>query len=342
MKNVIKLMRKRYYQDEDCLNVLDKLNNHVIEIENWFKNQWISLQRNIPFKKLEIRRYKKIIRFEYNASQKSNESLLSPDKLLAEKYFEEANELRRFQNKKYDEAEICYLKAIDLNPNHIDALNNYAQILKLNFKKYQKAIFYYTKVIDLNPRYQYAISRRGLCKEALGDYLGRIEDLTKLIELYPKNLDYYNSRAIVRSKVGDHKGTINDCSHVISLNKTASFPYKMRGISNVKLSNFHEGIKDLERAFKIEEIKSKSDINYKLMLFGILKYLVTAKLSIGDLKGAMDNANRFVKYEPNHPLPYKLRYKINQKDGKIQSSESDLKVFNKLNDLHFKRHGVSF
>lgn len=287
-------------------------------------------------------RYKKIIRFEYNASQKSNESLNASNKLLAEKYFEEANELRQLKNRKYVEAEICYLKAIDLNPNHIDALNNYAQILRLNFRKYQKAIFYYSKVIELNPRYQYAISRRGLCKEALGDYLGRIEDLSMLIELYPKDLDYYNSRAIVRSKVGDHKGTINDCSHVISLCSEDSFPYKMRGISHVKLSNFHEGIKDLGKAIEIEEKKSKSDVNYKLMLFGILKYLVIAKLSIGDLKGAMDNANKFVKYEPNHPLPYKLRYKINEKNGEIESSESDLKVFNKLNDLHFKRHGVSF
>lgn len=284
----------------------------------------------------------KLVKFENNALQKANKALTISDKLLAERYFEEANELRQLKNRKYVEAEIFYLKAINLNANHIGALNNYAQILRLYLKKYQKAIFYYSKVIDLNPRYQYAISRRGLCKEALGDYLGRIEDLTKLIELYPKNLDYYNSRAIVRSKVGDHKGTINDCSHVISLCGEDSFPYKMRGMSHVKLSNFHEGIKDLERAINIEEIKSKSDINYKLMLFGSLKYLVIAKLSIGDLKGAMDNANRFVKYKPNHPLPYKLRFKINEKNGEIESSKRDLEVFNKLNELHFKRHGVSF
>lgn len=38
IKEVIRLMRKRYCQDEDCTKILDKLNNHVIEIENWFKN----------------------------------------------------------------------------------------------------------------------------------------------------------------------------------------------------------------------------------------------------------------------------------------------------------------
>lgn len=36
MKEVIRLMKKRYYQDEDCVKTLDKLNNHVDEIENWF------------------------------------------------------------------------------------------------------------------------------------------------------------------------------------------------------------------------------------------------------------------------------------------------------------------
>lgn len=36
MKEVIELLKKRYYQDEDCTKILDKLNNHVIEIENWF------------------------------------------------------------------------------------------------------------------------------------------------------------------------------------------------------------------------------------------------------------------------------------------------------------------
>jgi hypothetical protein len=36
MKEVIKLMKKRYNQDEDCTKILDKLNNHVFEIENWW------------------------------------------------------------------------------------------------------------------------------------------------------------------------------------------------------------------------------------------------------------------------------------------------------------------
>lgn len=283
----------------------------------------------------------KLIKFDISDLHKVTNALSLSNKLISENYFEKADDLQYVQ-KDYTKASLYYLKAIELFPNHIEALNNYAQNLRNNIKDYQEAIFYYTKVIDLNPQYEHALFQRGLCKEHLGDYLGRIEDLSKLIDYNPNDLSYYISRAIVRKKIKDYKGIIDDCTYVISKDNNKSSAYNYRGVAKIESSNIRAGIEDLEKAIEIEENKFKLDPTYKLALFGALKYCSNAKLLVGDYNGALVMANRLAAISPENPQPYRLRASINEKLGNTEAANADLIFFNKLNEEHFKKYGVSF
>lgn len=37
MQGVVRLMKKRYYQDVDYIEVLDTLSNHIAELESWLR-----------------------------------------------------------------------------------------------------------------------------------------------------------------------------------------------------------------------------------------------------------------------------------------------------------------
>lgn len=282
----------------------------------------------------------KLIRLESSTLQKVGNVIAISNKLIAEKHFEQAEDLQ-YKQRKYDEANVFYLKAIELIPNYIEALNEIAQNLRLNIKNYQEAILYYSKVLEINPQYEYALFRRGLCKGALGDYLGQIEDLTKYIDNNKEQLDLYISRAIIRNKIKDYKGIIEDCSYVISLNNEESSAFQYRGVAKIELSHFIEGIADLEKAIEIEEKKSRLDPKYKPILFGALKHCALAKLSINDSDGALNIAEKFVAYSPNNPQPYKLRASIYEKIGNLEATKKDIAMFNKLNEEYNKKYGTS-
>ena len=227
-------------------------------------------------------------------------------------------------------------------PNYIEALNNYAQNLRLNIENYSEAIIYYTKAIDINPKYEYCLFQRSICKGALKDYKGQIEDLSKIIELEPNETDLYISRAIVRKNINDYKGIIEDCTYVISLTDENSSAFQYRGEAQISLSNFNEGIIDLEKAIEIEERKSKEISWYTPLSFNSLKMSGSAKLLINNFLGALDSFEKLVAIYPNNPQSYKLRAQANEKIGNLESYKRDMEIFQKLNTEHFEKYGVSF
>jgi tetratricopeptide (TPR) repeat protein len=284
---------------------------------------------------------KDTLKFNKKTNPIDNSVTVISKEMMAEKYLKQATKLH-YKQKNYKEASLFYLKVIDLIPDHIEAINSHAQNLRLNLKNYSEAILYYSKVIDLNPKYEHALFQRGLCKEALGDIQGRIDDLSKLIDLDPQDSRYYISRARIKLKTNDYKGVIEDCTRIIFLNEDDSFAYLFRGIAKVEILDLISGIEDLEKAIEIEEKKSKNDIEYKGRLFMALRCCGLAKLSNNDFDGSLILAEKLVAFAPNNPQAYRLRADINKSRGDLEASKLDLDIFNKLNDEHFIKYAVSF
>lgn len=159
-------------------------------------------------------------------------------------YFEEANYCQ-FKVKKYERANDLYLKAIEMFPNYIEALNNCAQNLRLNIRDYERAIIYYSKVIEIKPTYESVYFRRGLCKKYLKDYTGQVKDYSRHIEINKPNSDLFISRAIVNFKLGIYQDVIEDCMIALSLNNENNYAKQLI----TKATN------------KLDEEKSKNKIN---------------------------------------------------------------------------------
>ena len=100
----------------------------------------------------------------------------------------------------YEGALIDLSKAIELNPNYIDAYKIRTQILT-DREDYEAAILTVTKLIELDPNNDLFYSTRAVLKDNNRDFKGAISDYTKAIDINPNGITtkdgsgYYSQRA---------------------------------------------------------------------------------------------------------------------------------------------------
>lgn len=143
----------------------------------------------------------------------------------AKDYCNKANEFQ-YKIKNFAEASNYYLKAISLDSEFTEALNGYAQNLRLNVKDYNLAIIYYSKIIELNPLFECAYFRRGICKGMLNDLHGQLYDYSKHIEINKPKADNFISRILINLKLENNLAVIEDCKIVLSLEPNHPFALK--------------------------------------------------------------------------------------------------------------------
>ena len=65
-----------------------------------------------------------------------------------------------------DKENLDYTKAIEIDPNYVDAYNNRG-VAKMGLEDYKRAISDFTKAIELDPNDAVAYSNRGISKQNL-------------------------------------------------------------------------------------------------------------------------------------------------------------------------------
>jgi len=183
-----------------------------------------------------------------------------------------------------------YLKALELDPNFQDALNCYAHNLRLTLKNYEKAIEVYTKLISINPKYEYAISRRGICKRELKDYKGYLEDFNKSISANGGKMEIgdYISRSIIKRNLKDYEGVIDDLLEARKLGEIDSFDYEKLGQAFVEIGNLEKSLEFFEKAIQVELAKSdKKNRNVPFpLLYRVYDSYVSTLIKIGEYRKA--------------------------------------------------------
>lgn len=130
-------------------------------------------------------------------------------------YFEFAQ--RMLSEKRYNLANLFFVRSITHEPDFIIGLNGYAQNLRLNCKQYGRAIQIYTRIININPYFQYAYFRRGICRGHLHDFEGQYFDYSHhIFYSHPEAFDYV-SRAFVSKRIGNLENVIADCKTALSI-----------------------------------------------------------------------------------------------------------------------------
>jgi tetratricopeptide (TPR) repeat protein len=90
--------------------------------------------------------------------------------------------------------------------------------LLIDSAKYQQAVVCFSKAIAIKPKYTDAYYLRAIAKKNTGDYEGAEADFTEVINLKPDDLQGYYQRALIREIRHDYKGAAGDYTTIIGFN----------------------------------------------------------------------------------------------------------------------------
>jgi len=109
-----------------------------------------------------------------------------------------------------------YEKAIEVNPDYVNAYNNRGNI-KSKQKDYDGAIADYNRAINLNGQLVEAHFNSGIARENLGDLAGAMEDFNRAIELDSEYGDAYFRRGSLKERLGDYPEALADFDRVLEI-----------------------------------------------------------------------------------------------------------------------------
>ncbi|WP_419810574.1 tetratricopeptide repeat protein [Bacterioplanoides sp.] len=135
----------------------------------------------------------------------------SPDEKVNE-YVESAKEFLAEDN--YEAAHIQFSNALQINPNHVDALYQVTKIFE-HEQSWPKVYRYLEKVLELQPDHVEAllsISRLELAANQLDKALRRSE---KILTLAPDSVEGHSFRALLLFKLGDFEGAVVEAKGVL-------------------------------------------------------------------------------------------------------------------------------
>ena len=246
----------------------------------------------------------------------------TPDpELTADSYYEIA--LARITADDADDALVNLSKAIDLNPNYVDAYFLRGLIYGSQYD-FDKAIADFEKVVELDPSHTDAKAMHADAYAARGadyalekNYDKAIADFERAIELDPDEAEFkaaaaatYFLRGATRYEEGDNESAFTDLDRAISdIEKIIELDpdnsevriaigeaYLVRGIAHFQGGNYDRAIADLERAIELENSAAdlKGAAAYAYLRRGV------SHAEGGDHDRAIADFNRAVEIEPEN------------------------------------------
>jgi len=161
----------------------------------------------------------------------------------------------------YKNAEIIYLKAINLDSTYFDA---YIQLtyIKLHQKKLDAALKSANAAVNIDNKSKKAYLLRSIVFKKKENYTAAIKDLSKLINIYPNDITSYLYRGIVYQELNKHIDAINDFTKVLKFDKKNINAIKKRAKSYEKINDYNNAVKDYQNLCFL----NKNDKNYKELL----------------------------------------------------------------------------
>ena len=164
--------------------------------------------------------------------------------------------LQAHQNGEYKTALDYYTKAINLDPDNSEGMNDYIYRLrgmthtKLNEKKL--AITDYDTALKLNPENIYALGDSGLAKSKFGQYEAAIEDFDKALKRKPNDPGLLFHRGKIKYDSNQHEAAIEDFDKALEIYEHHALSLYYRGKIKYDSNQYVAAIEDFNKALKRE------------------------------------------------------------------------------------------
>lgn len=243
---------------------------------------------------------------DYDAARKLVENDLKRFGLSEEYYFYLALITENLEKKRK-----LYTKALEINPNYIDALINRG-LVNNELKDYENSINDYDRAIELDSRCALAFNNRGYTKYKQKNYEAALKDYNKAILLNPKlqiALDnkailfqkvcleddkdfsekYYLSLGITETSNGNYLEALLDFDEVLKLNPKSKLAYFYKGICNQTLAKNTEAYDCYTKAIELDKSMVDAYFNRGQVLFK-----TNPKQALDDFVSAVALDSKFV------------------------------------------------
>lgn len=118
-----------------------------------------------------------------------------------------------------EEAISYFDKVLEIEPNHVDALNNIGAIL-ITLGKHNEAISYFDRVLEIEPNHVGSLSNKGSALGSLGEYDDAILYLDKALEFEPNHADALNNKAAIFIEQGNYYDALSIFQKVLKIDST--------------------------------------------------------------------------------------------------------------------------
>jgi tetratricopeptide (TPR) repeat protein len=190
--------------------------------------------------------------------------------------------------KKYNEALECGNKALEMDPNSLDNLNNKAWALN-GLKRYDEALECSNKALEVDPKSAWALTNAAWALNGLKRHNEALECSNKALEvdetLY--NFSAWNNKAVALSGLKRHEESLECSNKALEINPKNEWAWLVRGLVFNGLKRYDEA---LECSNKALEVDPNSDL--------ILNNKAWALSNLGKYDEALECSNKALEVDP--------------------------------------------
>ena len=135
-------------------------------------------------------------------------------------------------------------KAININPNSVNAYIIRADISINQQHNYKEALADMDKAIKLQPRQIGLFINRAFLRYKLDDYFGAMSDYDYALQLDPLNITALFNRSVLRMEVRDYNNALDDLNQIIALNPTNYRALFNRASVHTQLRQYKQALAD--------------------------------------------------------------------------------------------------
>ena len=262
-KGLVLSALKRYNEALECWKKAIEIDD--VYVSNWNKKDAASLQDSKVYdtsvinRILVIKLVGKGVSFAY--MKKYKEALECSDKALEL----DANNSDTLNNKawslnglkRYEEALECSNKALelDLAPNNSFALNNKAVALN-GLKRYEEALECSDKALDLNPYNDWTWFIKGLIFNGLKRYEEALQCNNKALELDANNDWTWNNKAWSLINLGQDEEALQCSNKALELDPNNAWSWNNKSLSLKGLKRYEEALQCNNKALELDDVNA--------------------------------------------------------------------------------------